>query len=64
MLEVGVFIDPEIMIESKFGPLPEELVSQLEAVHDVDELTRLCKLALQAKTLDEFGFQEVENTVD
>jgi len=56
--------DLSLILESKFGPLPEELVSQLEAVHDVDELTRLCKLALQVKTLNEFGLQEVENTVD
>jgi len=56
--------DLSLILESKFGPLSEELVSQLEAVHDVDELTRLCKLALQAKTLDEFGLREVENAVD
>jgi len=46
-----------LLLESKFGPLSEELVSQFEAVHDVDELTRLYKRALQAQTLEEVGLQ-------
>ena len=46
-----------MLLESKFGPLSEELVSQLEAVRDVEELTRLYKLALQAQTLAEVGLE-------
>ncbi|MBM3240712.1 hypothetical protein FJZ31_30890 [Candidatus Poribacteria bacterium] len=42
-----------LLLESKFGPLSEALVSQLEAVRDVEELTRLYKRALQAQTLAE-----------
>jgi len=46
-----------LLLESKFGTLSEELVSQLEAVRDVDELTRLYKLALQAQTLADIGIE-------
>jgi len=45
----------QLLLESKFGALSEELVSRLEAVRDVDELTRLYKRALQAQTLEELG---------
>ncbi|MBM3240713.1 hypothetical protein FJZ31_30895 [Candidatus Poribacteria bacterium] len=45
----------QLLLESKFGTLSDKLVSQLEAVRDVDELTRLYKLALQAQTLAEVG---------
>ncbi len=41
------------LLESKFGTLPEELVSKLDAVRDADELTRLYKQALHAQTLEE-----------
>ncbi len=47
-----------LLLESKFGPLSEELVSQFEAVHNVDELDRLYKLALQSQTLEEIGLHE------
>jgi len=47
----------QLLLESKFGTLSEELVSQLEAVRDVDELTRLYKLALQAQTLADIGLE-------
>ena len=46
-----------LLLESKFGPLSEELVSLLEAVNDVDELTQLYKRALQAQTLEDVGIQ-------
>ena len=45
--------DLRMLLESKFGSLSEELVSQLEAVHNVDELTELYKRALHAQTLEE-----------
>ncbi|MBI1927234.1 hypothetical protein HYR99_23705 [Candidatus Poribacteria bacterium] len=44
-----------LLLESKFGQLPEALVSKLEALRDVDELDRLYRLALRAQTLDELG---------
>ncbi|MBM3240711.1 hypothetical protein FJZ31_30885 [Candidatus Poribacteria bacterium] len=47
--------DIRLLLESKFGPLSEAFVSQLEAVHDVEELTQLYKRALQAQTLAEVG---------
>jgi hypothetical protein len=47
--------DLRLLLESKFGPLPEELRSQLEAVHNIDELNRLYKQALQAQTLEKVG---------
>ena len=50
-----------LLLESKFGTLSKELVSQLEAVRDVDELTQLYRRALDAQTLEEVGFQ---NTAD
>ncbi|HIE27206.1 TPA: hypothetical protein EYP66_07965 [Candidatus Poribacteria bacterium] len=53
--------DLSLLLESKFGPLSEKLISQLEAVRDVDELTRLYKLALDAQTLEEVGLQEVKD---
>ena len=53
--------DLSLLLESKFGPLSEELVSQLEVVRDVDELTQLYKRALQAQTLDEVGIQEIDD---
>jgi hypothetical protein len=53
--------DLSLLLESKFGPLPEEFVSALEAVHDVDELTQLYKKALQAQTLEEVGIQNYNN---
>ena len=49
--------DIRLLLESKFGTLSEELVSQLEAVCDVDELTRLYKRALQAQTLADIGLE-------
>jgi len=51
-------------LESKFGIIFEDIVSQLESVRDVDELTQLYKRALYAQTLEEVGFQEIENAVD
>jgi len=53
--------DLSLLLESKFGPLSEEFVSALEAVHDVDELTQLYKKALQAQTLEEVGIQNYDN---
>ena len=47
-----------LLLESKFGTLSKELISQLEAVNDVDELTQLYKLALDAQTLEEIGLQK------
>ncbi|MBM3235252.1 hypothetical protein FJZ31_03025 [Candidatus Poribacteria bacterium] len=47
----------QLLLESKFGTLSDKLVSQLEAVCDVDELTRLYKLALQAQTLADIGLE-------
>ena len=47
--------DLRLLLESKFGPLSEELVSRLETVCDVGELTRLYKQALDAQTLEEIG---------
>ena len=44
-----------LLLESKFGTLSEELVSEFEAVRDVDELTQLYKRALDAQTLEEVG---------
>jgi hypothetical protein len=49
--------DLSLLLESKFGPLSEEFVSRLEAVHDVNELNRLYKRALHARTLEEIGLQ-------
>ena len=53
--------DLSLLLESKFGPLAEEIVSQLEAVRDVDELTQLYKRALRAQMLEEVGLQEIRN---
>jgi len=47
--------DLVLLLESRFGTLSSELVSRLDAVRNVDELTRLYKRALQAQTLDEIG---------
>ena len=47
--------DLTLLLESKFGPISKELASQLESVHDVDELTQLYKRALKAQTLEEVG---------
>ena len=49
--------DIRLLLDSKFGPLSEELVSRLEAVNDLNELTQLYKRALQAHTLEEVGIQ-------
>jgi hypothetical protein len=49
--------DLRLLLKSKFGILSEELVSQLEAVRDVDELTQLYKRALQAQTLADIGLE-------
>jgi len=53
--------DLSLLLESKFGPLAEDIVSQLEAVRDVDELTQLYKQALRAQMLEEVGLQEIRN---
>ncbi len=45
--------DLSLLLETRFGTLSSELVSKLDAVRDVDELTRLYKRALQAQTLEE-----------
>ena len=50
-----------LLLESKFGPLSEDIVSQLETVRDVDELTQLYKRALRAQMLEEIGLQEIRN---
>ncbi len=50
--------DLSLLLESKFGPLPEELASRLEAMRDVDELDRLFRQALDAQTLEEIGTKE------
>jgi len=47
--------DLSLLLESKFGPLSEALVSKLEALRDVDQLTRLYKRSLRAQTLEEIG---------
>ncbi len=47
--------DLQLLLESKLGPLSEAFVSKLEAVHDIDELNRLYRRALQAQTLEEVG---------
>jgi len=44
-----------LLLESKFGQLPEAIVSKLEALRDVAELDRLYRLALRAQTLEELG---------
>jgi len=44
-----------LLLESKFGPLSEEMASKLEAVRDVDELNRLYRQALDAQTLEDVG---------
>ena len=44
-----------LLLENKFGQLPEAVVSKLEALRDVDELDRLYRLALRAQTLEELG---------
>jgi len=44
-----------LLLESKFGQLSEEFVSQLKSVRDVDELTRLYKRALYAQAPEEVG---------
>ena len=49
--------DIRLLLDSKFSPLSEELVSRLEAVNDLNELTQLYKRALQAQTLEEVGLQ-------
>jgi len=49
--------DLSLLLESKFGSLSEELVSQLEAMRDVDELDRLFRRALEAQTLEEIGIK-------
>jgi hypothetical protein len=50
-----------LLLESKFGVLSETLISQLEAVRDVDKLNWLYRQALQARTLDEAGIPESTN---
>ncbi len=50
-----------LLLENKFGPLSEEIVSQLSTVSDVDELDRLFRRALDAQTLDEVGIPEGNN---
>ncbi len=47
--------DLSLLLESRFGQLPEAIVSKLEALRDVAELDRLYRLALRAQTLDELG---------
>jgi hypothetical protein len=44
-----------LLLESKFGQLPEAAVSKLEALREVEELDRLYRLALRAQTLEELG---------
>ena len=44
-----------LLLESKFGPLSEELAPKLEALSDVEELNRLYRRALDAQTLEEIG---------
>ena len=51
--------DLNLLLESKFSTLSEDIVSRLKAVRDVDELTQLYKQALKAQTLE-----EVEGGVD
>lgn len=46
-----------LLLESKFGPLSKELISRLEGIYDVAELTQLYKRALHAQTLEEVGIQ-------
>lgn len=46
-----------MFLESKFGPLSEELVSRLEAIRDVDELDRLFRRTLNAQMLEEVGIK-------
>jgi len=50
-----------LLLESKFGSLSETLISQLEAVRDVDKLNRLYRQALDAQALDEVGIPEGNN---
>ena len=47
-----------LILENKFGPLSEEIASQLSAVSDVDELDKMLRRALDAQTLDEVGIPE------
>ena len=53
--------DLSLLLESKFGSLSEEIVSQLSAVRNVEELDRLFRRALNAQTLDEVGIPEGNN---
>lgn len=48
----------EQILENKFGPLSEEIVSQLSAVRNVEELDRLFRKSLDAQTLSEVGIPE------
>jgi len=50
-----------LILENKFGPLSEEIVSRLFAVSDVDELDKMLRRALDAQTLDEVGIPEGNN---
>ena len=51
-----------LLLESKFGPLSGEIISRLEALRDVDELTQLYKKTLDAQTLEDVGIPKVKNT--
>jgi len=53
--------DLSLLLESKFGSLSEEIVSQLKAIRDVDELDRLFRRTLNAQTLEEIGILEGNN---
>ena len=50
--------DLRLLLGSRFGPLPEALTSQLDAIHDIDELSQMYRRALDAQTLAEVGLRE------
>jgi hypothetical protein len=40
-----------LLLEERFGPLPEELAQQIESIHDLERLRAGLRQVLYAKTL-------------
>jgi hypothetical protein len=44
-----------LLLEERFGPLPEALVEQIEGINDLERLRAGLKRVLHAAALDEFA---------
>ena len=49
-----------LMLTNKFGPLPQQVIDHLNAIHDMTVFAELSQQLLTAATLDEINFPDVQ----